>query len=203
MTIGTLLPALSEVARHLALAALLLIAPATLAAPAWGQKELMTALAQVKDNRVSFTETKYISALKAPLVSSGVLTYHAPNRLEKRVTTPYQETTLIVADRVTIENKTRRYKRNLDIKSNPAIGAFVESFRATLAGDIAALERFYKLDFQGDRQQWQLTLLPRDVEMGQLIRSIVIDGYDIRIVRITTHEADGDRSVLSLSELNF
>lgn len=179
------------------------ITPLTLLAqPLWGTKDLMTALAQVKHNRVSFKETKYISALKAPLVSSGVLLYQAPNRLEKRVTAPYEETTVIVDDRLMIENKTRHYKRNLDIKSNPAMAAFIDSFRATLAGDIAALERFYKIQFDGDRQQWQLTLLPREVEMGQLIRSIVIDGNDVRIARITTNEADGDRSVLTLSELS-
>lgn len=167
----------------------------------WDQDNLMKALSRVKHSRVHFTETRFLSALKTPLVTRGSLVYQAPNRLEKHVTEPFQETTLIVDDRVSIDNKTQPFKRSLDLKSNPPLWAFVESFRATLAGDMTALERFYKVRLDGSRQQWQLTLLPRDIEIAELIRSIVVDGNDARILRITTQEADGDRSVLTLTEL--
>lgn len=160
----------------------------------------MKALARVKQHRVSFTETRYLSALKAPLVTSGTLVHEAPDRLEKHVTAPFQETTLIDGERVTVDNKTQSFKRSLDIKSSPALWAFVESFRATLAGDRATLERFYKLRLEGSRQQWQLTLLPRDLEIAGLIRSIVIEGNNAQIMRVTTKEADGDHSILTLTE---
>lgn len=160
----------------------------------------MKALARVKQHRVSFTETRYLSALKAPLVTSGTLVYEAPDRLEKHVTAPFHETTLIDGERVTVDNKTQSFKRSLDIKTSPALWAFVESFRATLAGDTTTLERFYKLRLEGSRQQWQLTLLPRDLDIAALIRSIVIEGNNAQIMRVTTKEADGDHSILTLTE---
>ena len=78
--------------------------------------------------------------------------------------------------------------------------AFVESFRSTLKGDLAALQRFYRVTLEGGEQRWQLALTPRDPKMSALIESILIGGGGGRISRIEVREAQGDRSVMTVLE---
>ena len=50
----------------------------------------------------------------------------------------------------------------LDLKQYPQVVPFIESIRATLAGDRAALEQIFKVDFEGSFEHWTLELVPLD-----------------------------------------
>jgi Outer membrane lipoprotein carrier protein LolA-like len=157
---------------------------------------LMSALAQRKHGHVSFEEQKFIALLDRPVESSGELTYDAPDRLEKRTAKPKPESLVLQGGVVSAERGRHHYI--LDLKQYPQIVPFIESIRATLAGDRAALERVFKVDFEGSFEQWTLGLEPLDSKLAQTVKVIHIKGERDRIHSVEIREADGDRSLLTI-----
>jgi hypothetical protein len=158
----------------------------------------MSELGRVQQARARFVERKYLKVLKSPLEATGTLEYDAPDRLVKRTLEPKPETLTVEGARLVIESQARR--RTLRLEDYPVLWAFVESFRSTLKGDLAALQRFYRVTLEGGPQRWQLVLTPRDPKMSALIESILIGGGGGRISRIEVREAQGDRSVMTVLE---
>ena len=169
----------------------------TLSEP-WGVNQLMSELGRVQHAKARFVERKYLKVLKTPLETTGTLEYDAPDRLVKRTLEPKPETMTVAGDRLVIESPAR--SRTLRLGEYPVLGAFVESLRATLNGDLAALERFYRVTLEGGPQRWQLTLTPRDPKMSALIESILIAGGGGRVGRVEVRETQGDRSVMTVLE---
>ncbi|HLX81957.1 MAG TPA: LolA-related protein [Burkholderiales bacterium] len=157
---------------------------------------LMAMLAAVPAAKESFTESKRSALLSAPLVLKGTLVYGRPDRLEKHVLSPYQETTVIAGGAVTIENRGLKQKRSFTLSSSSAITALIEGMRATLAGDAPALERHYRIRLEGAPDSWLLTLTPRDEKLAGLVTSIRIAGARERLKRIEIDEGSGDQSVM-------
>ncbi len=169
-------------------------------AAGWGIQQVMRELAAVKRSQARFVERKYLKVLNAPLELRGTLTYVAPGNLEKRTLTPKPETLTVEGDRLTIESAGRNVRRTLRLQDYPVLWAFVESIRSTLSGDIAALERFYRVELEGGRARWRLYLVPRDRDMRAVISLINIGGSRDRVERIEVKESRGDRSVTTIVE---
>lgn len=166
----------------------------------WDVQQLMRELGAVKRSQARFVERKYLKVLKTPLELRGTLTYVAPGNLVKRTLTPKPETLTVEGDRLTIESAARNERRTLRLQDYPVLWAFVESIRSTLSGDIAALERFYRVELEGNRARWRLYLVPRDPDMRAVISLINIGGSRDRLERIEVQEAKGDRSVTTIVE---
>lgn len=165
----------------------------------WDVAHLMRDLGQVRRSQAHFTERKYLKVLKAPLQSSGTLTYTAPDKLEKRTLKPRPEAMVIDGKTLTVETSDGK-RHTLKLQDYPVLWAFVESLRATLGGDIATLERFYKVELEGVPARWQLYLAPRERGMSRVISQIRIGGAASRIELIEVQEAGGDRSVMKVVE---
>jgi hypothetical protein len=166
----------------------------------WGLLQLMATLARVKSASAQFVERKTLRVLDAPLVSSGTLLYVAPDQVEKITVLPERERIAISGDKLTIEGGGAERPRTLSLANAPELAAFVESIRATLAGDLAALERFYRVELAGGPASWKLELTPRAEKLAQLVRRIRISGSGEKITAVETDEADGDRSEMSVAE---
>lgn len=174
-------------------------AGALAAEPAWGLPQLMQRLAQVKAVEGEFVERKHLRILDAPLEFSGTLTYKAPAYLQKRTRKPKPQGLTVERDRMTVEDGSGK-RRTLMLDDQPLAWAFVESIRATLAGDLQTLERYYKVRLEGGQARWQLTLEPTEPTMASLIDAIRIAGSHDRIGVVETVEAGGDRSVMTITE---
>jgi len=188
--------------RRTLLAAALLGAGAVCAqgASAFGAEALMRSLAATGASTTAFTETRHSSALRTPLVTSGELHYAPPARLERRVRTPVEERYVVDGDRVTIERRGAA-PRTLSLAGQPALGAFLESIRATLRGDLATLQRFYRVETEGDAAGWMLVLLPSDPEIAELVTVIRITGARARLTGMEVVETGGDRVVTRFAEV--
>jgi hypothetical protein len=159
----------------------------------------MAALAKNGPGTVRFKETKSSALLKAPIESSGTLTYAAPARLEKHTLAPRDERFAVDGETVLIESATRK-RLELRLADYPAIRAFVESIRGTLAGDLAALRRHYRVELDGAWSDWRLHLLPSDPQMAELVQKVLIGGTGGEVRRIEILEASGDRSVMTITK---
>jgi hypothetical protein len=157
---------------------------------------VMHLLAARRHGEVSFVEQQFLSLLKRPVESSGELIYDAPNRLEKRTLEPHAESLVLAGDVLTVQRGHRSHV--LELKSYPQILPFVESIRATLAGDRGALERVFRLEFSGDLARWTLLLTPLDAQVAKSVSQIQIDGSRDDLLRVEIRQADGDRSLMTL-----
>jgi outer membrane lipoprotein-sorting protein len=185
----------------LAAVALALCAIAASAQPStWSVDQLMRALAMRPHAQAQFVETKYLRLLSSPLTLRGTLSYRAPDWLEKRTLAPNEEILLVDGERLTVEIPVRRIHRSFILQELPVVWGFVESIRATLRGDRAALERFYHLDLQGEVRHWVLSLRPRDTKMQAVIDEIRIGGAGGRVASIEILETRGDSSVMKIRE---
>ena len=171
-------------------------------APAvWSLEHLMQRLAQVKSSKATFIERKHLRILNAPLESSGTLVYTAPGSLEKHTLRPKPETLVLEGDTLRFEDVARNRRRTLRLQEYPVIWAFVESIRATLAGDLPSLNRYYRVALEGSEPEWRLTLYPRDTEVARMVTQIRITGAGISIRSIEITEVEGDRSMMLITEL--
>jgi outer membrane lipoprotein-sorting protein len=166
----------------------------------WGLEQLMQRLAQVKNVQAKFVERKHLRILDAPLEFSGTLLYKAPGHLEKHTLLPKPQSLILDQERLTIEDQTRKQRRTLRLQDYPVVWAFVESIRSTLAGDLQALNRFYKVELEGSEIQWRLLLKPSEPAMQSLLTQIRISGARQSIRSIEIVEAEGDRSIMTITE---
>ncbi|MGA2187150.1 MAG: LolA-related protein [Steroidobacteraceae bacterium] len=158
--------------------------------------DVMHALAGRRHGEVSFVEQQFMSLLKRPLESSGELIYDAPDRLEKRTLEPRPESLVLSGDVLTVERGHRSHV--LDLKSYPQVAPFIESIRATLAGDRAALERVFRLQYSGNLAHWTLVLVPLDREIAKAVAQVSIEGAKDELSQVEIRQADGDRSLMIL-----
>ena len=158
--------------------------------------EVMGLLATRQHGRVEFVEQQFLHILDRPIESSGELRYDAPDRLEKRTLKPHAESLLLAGGVLTVERA--RGRRVLDLRAYPQIQPFVESIRATLAGDRTSLERLFHLEFAGSLGRWTLTLVPLDSNVKRAVTQVRIDGMRDQLLKVEIRQPDGDRSLMTL-----
>jgi hypothetical protein len=93
-------------------------------------------------------------------------------------------------------NQTQRFS----LAAAPQIAGLVEGVRATLAGDLPTLERFYKVQLTGTDSAWRLNLRPRSARSARFVTSIDILGSQDRIGEIDTRSPNGDHSEMTITE---
>ena len=159
--------------------------------------EILAGLARVERSDATFEETRHIAALTAPVIRRGTLRYVRPAEIEMVVQTPVPERVRVVGATLTIEG--RNGVREVRLTDMPAIAGWVESVRATLAGDAPALARHFTVRASGDISRWQLDLTPLSTELAAFVTRVTISGANAQIGRIDVIEASGDRSEMVVS----
>lgn len=167
-------------------------------ASSWDMRQLMQGLAQVKEAKGKFVERKFLSVLNRPLESSGMLMFQAPAHLEKHTLTPKAESLVLDHGVLTIDSKARNIKRTLVLQEYPAIWAFVESIRSTLAGDLPTLEHFYKIELEGNAAHWKMRLQPVELKVREVMREIRVSGHGNRVDSFETVESNGDHTLMTV-----
>jgi Outer membrane lipoprotein carrier protein LolA-like len=157
---------------------------------------LMSLLAQRQHGHVEFVEQQFLHVLDRPLESSGELRYDAPDRLEKRTLAPRPETLVLSGGILTVDRG--KSHRVVDLHAYPQAQPFVESVRATLAGDRGALEKIFLLSFDGNIAKWTLTLVPKDAKVKHAVAQVRIDGARDQLLKVEIRQDDGDRSLMTL-----
>jgi hypothetical protein len=113
------------------------------------------------------------------------------------VDTPVREVIRVAGPSLVIER--RGQLREIRLTDMPALAGWVESVRATLAGDMSALSRYFTVRASGDNARWQLELIPLSTELAAFVLRVTIAGNGAQVTRIEVAEASGDRSVMNVS----
>ena len=158
--------------------------------------QLLKLLAERHHDRVTFTEVQELAILDQPLHSSGELLYDAPDRLEKRTLAPRREDLVLEHGMLSVERG--HHRRSVALRDFPQAVPFVESVRATLAGDRAALMRYFTVQFSGTLGRWTLELTPSDATLKRTVEHVLITGETDQIRTVQIRQSDGDTSTLTI-----
>ena len=173
----------------------------TLAGPAWALDlpELMGLLAQRRSGEARFSEERFVSGLDRSLVSSGTLSFSAPDSFTRRTLQPRAESMIVEGQKVTLERSGR--VRQITLDAIPEMAAIVTALRGTLTGDAAALRQYFRPTVSGSAAEWSITLAPLENRLLEAVKQLRIDGEqaDVRVVEILL--GDGDRSVMAIEPL--
>jgi hypothetical protein len=167
---------------------------------AWDVRQLMREMSQVSESKAKFVEHKHMAVLTRPLESSGTLLFRSPDHVEKHTLKPKIESVVLDHGVLTVENPARNFKRTVVVQEYPAVWALVESIRATLAGDLPSLTRFYKIELEGEAAHWKMRLLPLDAKASAAVREILISGRGHRVDSFETVEPNGDHALMQVTE---
>ncbi len=179
-------------ARRIAFALLLNLAASS--AHALNLPALMAQLGQQRSGEAAFTEQRFVSGFDEPLVSSGTLSFAAPDHFVRQTLQPRTETLSIDGNTVSVSRGGRR--RSFTLDAAPELVGMIEALRGTLTGNAQALSRYFKLSLVGSIERWTLSLAPLEVRLGRQVRLIHITGQQATVGSIEIELAGGDRSLM-------
>ena len=180
---------------------LLLAALAALSGPALALElaEVMSLLAQRRSGEVRFREERTVAGLDRPLVSSGTLSFTAPDTFARRTLQPRAESMTVEGQKVTLERAGR--VRQVSLDDIPEMAGIVTALRGTLTGDAAALRQYFRPTVSGSVARWSITLTPLEERLLDTVKQLRIDGEQADVRRIEMLLGDGDRSVMTIDGL--
>lgn len=180
----------------LLLAALL---PLPAAAQAFDLPALMALLAQRKSAEARFTEERTVSSLDSPLMSSGTLSFAAPDRFTRVQLEPRAESMEVQGNTAILKRGGRT--RTMALDTVPELAALVDAVRGTLAGDAARLKQHFRTEVGGSPARWQLALVPVDARLASQVTRIEIVGQRTDVRSIDLRLAGGDRSLMQVEPI--
>lgn len=160
--------------------------------------ELMNLLSRPQSVSARFMERKELSVLSEPVIAAGTLHYERGGRIERYMTSPYEERFIIDGETLTIENVSQGGVRSLALVDHPVLEAFVESFRAMLSGDLTGLQEHHEITMVGDIGSWMIRLKPRNPDLSDKVESIRFSGSGSSILAIEIKESGGNSSLMTI-----
>lgn len=149
---------------------------------------ILDRLARPAPMRTAFVELRESRLLKHPLRLSGEYRRPEDDVLVREVRAPYAETTTIRAGEATIA-RDGKSPRTFSLSRAPELAGLQASFGALLSGDRERLDTYYVLSSEGTRQDWTLTLGPRQADLADQVRDIVLHGRGAELRCIETRAA--------------
>ncbi len=160
---------------------------------------IMKNLGQHTVREQSFHETYYSGMLITPSFKEGTLIFHPPDRLEKHVRIPTEESFIASENSLLYENPARGISQSFSLHEYPALATLVEGLRALFSGNKGTLKQFFDIAMTGTPEDWQLELSPliQDEEDG--VNCIRLAGKQANLQTIFIQETNGDHSELQLA----
>jgi hypothetical protein len=188
--------------RHASVAAVLASALAAAAGPAGAAPdggELIARLARRPPSSIAFTEVRLSPLLNEPLVVRGVLDYADAETLQRRVESPYQETTTLRGETARIE-RDGEAPRTFALRRAPELKGLLAGMTGLLRGDAAALAADFAITASGDDERWRLELAPENARLRERLTEIVVLGRGNEPYCYVLRDERGGASVMLLGD---
>lgn len=166
-------------------------------APSFAIDVLLPRLARPAPAVTDFIQADFSPLLARPLIVTGQLDYLGPDHLARTVRTPYQERDDVQGNSVTVQ-RAGESPRQFSLERVPQLRSLLASFPALLSGNQSALMQQFALDLHGDEHSWTLGLTPRDAQVRQLVRSILVSGRGAEPRCLTTYQANDTTTLMLL-----
>ena len=167
-----------------------------------GLEEVLTSLKRTTFHEQTFQETYYSGMLMTPTHKEGTLVFYPPDRLEKHVYVPTNESFIINESRLLYENPAREISQTFSLEDYPPLAILIEGLRALFNGDLNTLQKFFEISVAGTQKSWTLHLAPiiqnETMEEEDGVECIRLAGSQSFLQNISVQETNGDRSELQL-----
>jgi outer membrane lipoprotein-sorting protein len=170
------------------------------AAPTFDLGALTALLGQVRSGEATFIETRRVEMLDRTLMSSGRLSFRAPDTFVRETLKPRHEKLAVDGNTLTMSLGERN--RTMQLDAAPEAAVIVEAIRGTLTGNRATLERLFETTVAGDAGAWSLKLVPRDLRLRGQVSAVQVSGRDAVAREVQVQLADGDRSVMTIEPVD-
>lgn len=164
--------------------------------PPAGADESPTKLQAGEVLRGNFVQERYLEGFSAPLRTTGKFVLSSDKGLIWQAETPFATTTVMTAHGI-LQMSNDVETMNLSTRQAPMLAALYDTLGGALVGDLAVLERTFKVTKKVDAVGWLLILVPRDKNgAGKQIREIRIDGNRL-VDQVDIVKNSGDRDSLT------
>lgn len=149
---------------------------------------------------IAFKEIRFSALLEQPLIVSGELKYVAADHLERLVTDPYKERTVIRGESVRVERHGEKL-RTFALHRAPELKGILMAFSGLLAGELDAVQRQFELNAEGTQETWAMRLAPRDARVQKQLAELRMIGHRDEPACFFMTSTGGARSVMLLGIL--
>jgi hypothetical protein len=146
---------------------------------------------------VNFQELRESPWLSAPMASRGTMR-STPQALEKRVESPRQETWRLLPDRIEWVGPGGSGNKQILFSQAPALAALSDVMRRVVAGDIALLQRDFRIELSGDERVWRAQLQPVSPQVARHLDHVELQGTAGQLQVIIVVERQGERTTTRL-----
>jgi len=156
----------------------------------------LTAFSAQKTSQAKFIETWSADYLDEPLITKGKLLYKATGLLEKTIKSPEFMVQKIEGNQLSI---TRNGEVNyMQLTDEPVLAAGIYALRDVLEGNKNNLQKHFKLDYSEQKNDWILVLKPKNEQIAQKIKSIILRGKFALIKQIRVNYRNDDYLVTDI-----
>ena len=134
-----------------------------------------------------FQQTRTISVLPVPLVSTGQFYFQRGSGIRWEVWEPIHSTLQITPDGIQWADDPQADA------GNAASGIIGKIFLGMIGGELDTIAEFFVIEARGDLDQWELTLSPISASLAAYIDQIIISGTALT-ERAQVMEKNGDRT---------
>lgn len=151
--------------------------------------------------RGQFEQKKTVAGFKKPLVSKGDFLLARDQGVLWNTRTPFASTLTVTRKSLSAQQGTGGAAYHLDSAKEPALAAVNELLFALLSGDVAALQKRFKVEGElVGTAGWKLELTPTDAGLARVFKHIHLEG-DGYVRQVQLDETRGDSSVISFEQL--
>lgn len=160
-------------------------------------EQLQTQSNQYPVIRADFEQSKQISGLKQPLISSGKVIISQQDGLWWQQNKPFALTLLLTNNQM-VQTVANQPKQVITAESNPQLFQFNHLLTAMFKADREILEKNFTLSLDTTNQGWQLTLVPKTTPLDKLFRQIRLTGSQF-LESIEMDDQQNDKTVIRFS----
>ncbi len=146
-----------------------------------------------------FEQTKQLTGMKKPLLSSGRFCVAAGKGVLWRTLQPFPSTLRLTRDEI-LQMHGDRVAVRVEARQEPAVRIINNMLFSLLAGDLAQLETLFEGEGKVQDKQWSVALKARDPGLARVLSGVSLEGGAF-VRQITLHEASGDRTSITFSAM--
>ena len=169
---------------------------ASAAAGPFDLAQLTQLLASRRSGEATFVEKREVSVLDRTVMTSGRLSFEAPDTFVRENLKPQRERVAVVGNMLTMSRGDRT--RSVALDSLPEASVIIEAIRGTLTGNRDALQKLFEANVSGNAERWSLELVPRDPRLRAQVASVRVSGRQAEAREMLVVMPDGDRSTMTI-----
>ena len=160
-------------------------------------RPLFAALAGQGDVYSTFTENRWFSVKKVPVVLHGELRHSALHGLSLHYTQPEEQVLVVDAKGLLMRNAAGRTR---SMAADPHAPRIDSALLPVLRFDLPALLQLFTLHAARDGADWRLDFVPRTPELARHLSVIVVEGSGERVSRLEFRRSAKQRVEVLIEE---